>query len=85
MLPIVFAVTPALYAWSKGGIGVALLVAVASYAAFVAYAWVQSRKVGEIDFAFSALHSDLRRKRLLSQVIVPSVVGWPMAWWLTSH
>jgi hypothetical protein len=82
MLPVLFAIAPAMYVWSVAGPGKALAVAAISYGVFVFVAWRESRKIMPIDFAFSSFHNDLRKKRLLLQIFIPSLVGWPLAWFL---
>jgi len=84
MLPLLFAVFPAAYTWNRAGFGAGLLVAVIAFGAFLVWAAVQARKVEEIDFTFDVFYRDLRRKRLLGQILVPSVTGWPLAWLMTS-
>ena len=84
MLAILFAIAPAIYAWNQAGFGTAFLVFVTAYGVFVVYVWVQSRKVEEIDLVFDVFREDLRRKVLSSQVVVPSIIGWPLAWVLTN-
>lgn len=82
MLAILFAIAPAVYAWQAAGLAEALAVAVASYLVFVVVAWRESRKAHPVDLVFTPFLEDLRRKRLILQVVVPSIVGWPLAWLL---
>ncbi len=80
MAAILFAALPAIYMMLTKQIAEGMLVFFAAYGSFVLFVWIWSRTVSVHSVMMAVTdHPAALATRFLSQILVPSLVGWFLA------